>query len=187
MKSNTASTVLKTVAKLKAERKAHVDAVTEIDGVFEQLGIKASVPAKRGPKPGKRKPGRPKGSKNVAKRKPGRPKGSKNVAKRKRGRPKKTASAKAKPGRPKKAKPAATKPASKKAASKKYAVTGQQLILNVVKAAGKEGAKTSAIVKAWEAQGRGSTANNTITELLQAKKIKRVKVKGKQGSVYRLA
>lgn len=69
MALSSASELRSAIAKLQSERAGHVKAIAEIDTVFNQLGIKMSAPAKRGPKPGKRKVGRPKSTKPVAKKK----------------------------------------------------------------------------------------------------------------------
>ena len=135
------------VTRLQAERQVHVKAIIEIDDVFSQLGIKASVPAKRGPKPGKRKVGRRKAAKPVAKKK------------------------------------TATKPSARKS----FAVPGPKFVLKAIQAAGKAGATTGAIVKAWDKQGRGGNVYGIIGQLVDEKKVKRASIKGKRGSVHRLA
>lgn len=110
------------------------------------------------------------------KRGPGRPKGSGNKAKKKKpGRPKKLT----KPGRPK-------KKATPKRSRKKFAVPGHLAILQAVKASGKAGATTAALVEDWKKQGRGGSPYKTIGELVDEGKLRRKSLKGQRGSVYTL-
>ena len=46
---------------------------------------------------------------------------------------------------------------------------------------------TADINRAWTKAGRGGSANNTLTKLFKAKKLKRQKAKGVRGSVYSVA
>ncbi len=62
--------------------------------------------------------------------------------------------------------------------------TAEESILGFVKKAGKP---TTAEVNAhWQAEGRGGKADNTLTRLVQAKQLKRVKDKNVRGSRYTL-
>ena len=128
------------VAKLQAERAAHVDAIAEIDSAFAELGMKA--PKRRG-----RKPGRPK-KKMVARK-----------------------------GR---------KKAAKRAKRKKFKTTANELIITTIKRAGAKGATGAQINKAWKVVKKPGNAYTTLGLLVKAKKIKRRKVKGGKGSVYRV-
>ena len=58
------------------------------------------------------------------------------------------------------------------------------MILAIV---GKKGATTGAVNAAWKKERRAGKANPTLTELVKAKKLKRLKVKGMRGSKYILA
>jgi len=70
------------VQKLVKERQEHLDAVAQINEVFGQLGIMSGSAKKKKANPGRR--GRPEGDATAPKRRPGRPKGSKNKVKLKR-------------------------------------------------------------------------------------------------------
>ena len=129
------------VAKLQAERAAHVDAIAEIDTAFAALGMKA-------PKRRDRKPGRPK-RKMVARR--------------------------------------GKKKAAKRAKRRKFKTTANKLIITTIKRAGAKGATGAQINKAWKVAKRPGNAYTTLGLLVKGKKIKRRKVKGKKGSVYRVA
>ncbi len=67
---------------------------------------------------------------------------------------------------------------------KKFKMTANELVLGMIKKAGTKGAKGAQISKAWRAAGRPGDAYNTLGELTKAKKIKRMPLKGKQGSLY---
>ena len=76
---------------------------------------------------------------------------------------------------------------TKKARRRKFKVTANELVLATIKKAGAKGATGAQIGKAWKAAGRTSNAYNTLGLLVQAKKIRRQKIKGAKGSVYRIA
>lgn len=63
--------------------------------------------------------------------------------------------------------------------------TAEESILTYVKKAGKP--TTAEVNKHWQAEGRGGKADNTLTKLVQAKKLKRVKDKNVRGSRYTVA
>lgn len=79
---------------------------------------------------------------------------------------------------------------AKKAAAKykpsrkrqKYAQTGEQFILGLVKG---KGATTAEITKAWKAAGRSGKADNYLMKVVATKKVLRKKLK--RGSLYTLA
>ncbi len=108
---------------------------------------------------GRRRGGRPKGSVGRPKGSVGRPKGS--------------------VGRPK----GSGKRGRRKRGS--FAVTGEQMVISFVKSHGKP--KTSDINAEWKKQGRGGTADNTLTKLVSDKQLKRMKLKGERGSRYAAA
>ena len=85
----------------------------------------------------------------------------------------------AKPGRKPKA---AAKPTPRKRG--KFAVSGLDSILGFVSKAGKKGAMTSEIVKHWKSEGRSGDGYTALGELVTAKKLKREKIEGAQGSRY---
>ena len=98
------------------------------------------------------------------------------------------------PGRPKKRVAAkmgkrrvARKRAKKRAKRRKFKTTANELVLATIKKAGAKGATGVQLTKAWKAARRPGDAYNTLGLLVKAKKIKRRKVKGQRGSVYRVA
>jgi len=121
------------VAKLQADRNAHLDAIAQIDVAFEAFGI--------------------------------------TMPKTKRGKGKKKAGTTNKTGK-------ATK-------RKKFKTTANELVLATIKKAGAKGATGVQIGKAWKAAGRPGDAYNTLSSLVKEKKVKREKIKGSRGSVYR--
>ena len=82
----------------------------------------------------------------------------------------------------------AAKPlAKKKAKRKKYRVTANDFVLATIKEASTKGATGAQISKAWKAAGRPGDAYNALSTLAKEMKIKREKLQGAQGSVYRVA
>lgn len=79
----------------------------------------------------------------------------------------------------------AKKKTAKRTKRRKFRVTASQLVLATIKKAGAKGATGDQINKAWKAAGRPGNAYNTLGSLVKAKKIKREKIKGSKGSVYR--
>lgn len=134
------------INKLQAERKAHLEAITQIDATFQQFGITVAAPAKRR--------GRP---------------------------PKTTVLAKAPP------QVTETPGSGKRRTRRTFSVTGSDLILGFVKAAGKKGATTSEIVKHWKAEGRSGDGYTALGLLVKAKKLKMAKLEDEKGSRYTLA
>ena len=101
-----------------------------------------------------------------AKRGPGRPKGS-------------VRKPAAKPG----PKPAAKAPKRRKRGT--YKETAEQFVLGLL--AGGKTLKTAQIVAKWRQTKRGGKADNTLSKLTAAKKVKRANIKGARGSQYTLA
>ena len=88
-------------------------------------------------------------------------------------------------GRP----PGSGKGAAKKTTTKKgrrkrgrFSQSGDDSVLAFVK--GKGSATTKDINDHWSKEGRGGRADNTITRLFKAKKLKRQNIKGARGSRY---
>ena len=81
---------------------------------------------------------------------------------------------------------AAAAPAKKgtRKARRHFPVSGLDSILAFVKTAGKKGVTTAEIVKYWKAEGRSGDGYTTLGELVTAKKLKREKIEGAQGSRY---
>ena len=129
------------VARLQADRNAHLDAVAHIDAAFDALGITIPKTKKRGRK------------------------GKKTVA----------------------VKRFAKKQTAKRAKRRKFKVTANDLVLATIKKAGAKGATGARIGKVWKSAGRTGDAYNTLGALAKEKKVKRVKIKGAKGSVYRIA
>lgn len=74
--------------------------------------------------------------------------------------------------------------AKKTAKRKKYDVTAEQFVLDLVKGGG---ATTAEINKAWAQAGRTGRADNTLNKMLKAGKLKRENLKGQRGSKYTAA
>lgn len=83
-----------------------------------------------------------------------------------------------------KAKSATKKEGAKTGGRGKFPVTGDQVVLDFVKANGS--VSTEEIRKHWEAIGRKGKADNNLTNLVKSNQLKRVKVEGKPGSRYEL-
>jgi hypothetical protein len=80
----------------------------------------------------------------------------------------------------------AKKKTAKRAKRRKFRVTAHELVLATIKDAGAKGATGAQIGKAWKAAGRIGDAYTTLGALAKENKIKRKKIKGAQGSVYRI-
>ena len=65
-----------------------------------------------------------------------------------------------------------------------FAKTGTQSILDFVQGKGKTGATSAEINKHWKAEGRGATADTTLSQLTKKKTLKRQKINGAKGSRY---
>ncbi len=81
----------------------------------------------------------------------------------------------------------AKKKAAKRAKRKKFKITATAFVLATIKKGGTKGATSAQVSKAWKAAGRSGDAYNTLGILFKEKKIKREKIKGGKGNVYRLA
>jgi hypothetical protein len=68
---------------------------------------------------------------------------------------------------------------------RKFAVSGEQMILSFVKSKSNPIGKD--IQKHWGSEGRAGAAANLISKLVKAKKLKRTPLKGERGSRYSLA
>lgn len=154
MAKELASQLADLISGLQRKRQEHVDAIAEIDAIFEQYGIKPQEQKRRGRPPG-RKPGR----------KPGR-----------------------RPGRPPAA--AAQKSGGRKTrrrTRRKFAVSGLDSIMGLVKSAGKKGVTTSEIVGHWKSEGRSGNGYNALGQLVKEKKLTKEKLKNAKGSRYKAA
>ena len=100
------------------------------------------------------------------------------------GRPRLAKAGKGPVGRPKSKKTKKKKKAGRPRRSR-FGQTAEELVLAFVKS----NPRTSAgqVNSHWKKQERGGTANNALTKLTKAKKLKRVKVKGERGSRYVVA
>lgn len=92
-----------------------------------------------------------------------------------------------KPGKKKAVGKIAKKKTAKKTKRKKFKTSANELVLATVKKGGAKGSTGAQISKAWKTAGRPGDAYNTLGVLFKEKKIKREKIKGAKGSVYRLA
>jgi hypothetical protein len=68
---------------------------------------------------------------------------------------------------------------------RKFAVTGENMIVNFVKS--KSSPMGREIEKQWKHEGRAGVAANLISKLVKAKMLKRVPLKDQRGSRYTLA
>lgn len=78
----------------------------------------------------------------------------------------------------------ATKPDAIRRRGQSGGETAQDFILSLVKT--RKAISTSEIGTAWKKVGRGGRSDNTLSILVKAGKLKRVKIKGGRGSEYRL-
>ncbi len=148
----------KLIQSLRAKRAAHIDAIAELDSLFEQYGINAE------------------GAGNGRRKRRGRPRKKKVASHKKVGRKK-----------------AGRKKASKKKAAKKkvgrgrgkYRMSGDEAVLRFVKRRGNP--TTSEINKFWQSQGRGGSADNSLSSLTKDSKLKRENIPNARGSRYRVA
>ena len=155
-KSRPGTTELKNlINQLCVERQHHIDSIAEIDATFREFGIGGGGTAPRKGKGGRRK---------AAEAAPA-------AAKRGRG------------GRRKGSKAASAPKATRRAPrSGKFAVTGDEFILQFLKEKG--GATTEEIRNHWKSSGRGGKAENNLTGLVKRNQVKRTKLAGKAGSTY---
>ena len=94
------------------------------------------------------------------------------------------------PGRPRKTEVApevAVQPATPPLKGKRrwFSVTAEQSILDFVSKSGSP--TTKEVNRHWKAEGRGGTADNTLSLMVKKQAIKRVPLEGKHGSQYVLA
>jgi hypothetical protein len=96
------------------------------------------------------------------------------------------------PGRPPKTQPAVTPVAVTAAAPQKhkgkrrwFSVTAEQSILDFISKS--DSPTTKDVNRHWKAEGRGGTADNTLSLMVKKKAIKRVPIEGKHGSRYTVA
>jgi len=66
----------------------------------------------------------------------------------------------------------------------RYAVSGTELVLGMVKKAGAKGVPGGEINEIWVKQGRAGSAYNILGQLLDANKVKKQKNKAGRGSLY---
>ena len=74
---------------------------------------------------------------------------------------------------------------NRKRVRRKFAVSGEQLILGFVKS--KSNPVGKEIEKHWSSEGRAATAANLLSKLVKEKKLKRTPLKDGRGSRYSLA
>jgi transcriptional regulator with XRE-family HTH domain len=88
--------------------------------------------------------------------------------------------------RPNPTKSAVAEPPAPRARQRgKFKQTAEQLIASLLK--GRKSLKTSAINLAWKKQGRAGNADNTLSLMVKARKLRRARVKGERGSKYSMA
>jgi hypothetical protein len=94
------------------------------------------------------------------------------------------AGAPARRGRPPKAASAQSAPTSGRR-RRRFAVSGEQSVINFVKQQGKP--TTQQVKKHWQSEGRGGTSDNVLSKLVREKRLKRAPLKGQRGSEYSVA
>ena len=144
MAKELASQLAGLISDLQRQRQDHVNAIAEIDAVFEKYSIRSPERKRRGRPPGKRMDGARVGMKPAGRKGRRRTRG-------------------------------------------KFAKTGLESVLEFVASKGAKGATSAEINTQWKSEGRGATADTTLSQLTKAKKLKRVKLKGQKGSRYTLA
>ena len=146
------------IDRLRSERATLMSRVSDIDASFGRFGISiiGTVTPAVAAKPGMRI-GRPPGSKNSTKK----------------------SAIVAKPTKPAKA---AGKPVTKNRKRGKFAVSGDESILTFIKSTDKP--NTADVNAHWTKEGRGGTADNTLSLLVKSGKLKRIVVEGERGSRY---
>ncbi len=79
------------------------------------------------------------------------------------------------------------KPGKKRGRKKRgsFAVSGEDSVLNFIKSA--KNPTTAQVNEHWTKEGRGGKADNTISKLVKANKLKRTNIKGERGSKYKVA
>jgi len=170
MATSTASELSRLINKLQEERTEHVAKIAEIDATFASLGIAVEVKAATTGK----KRGRPAKAKTATTgKKRGRPAKAKTAVK---AAPK----ADAKPAPKKKVKKSKRKAGARRA----FTTTGEQSVLAFIKA--NKNVTTAQVNTNWTNEGRSGKADNTLSKLTAAKKIKRSNIQGQRGSKYSL-
>jgi DNA-binding transcriptional regulator YiaG len=66
-----------------------------------------------------------------------------------------------------------------------YSQTAEEFIASLVKS--RKATTSTQINAAWKRDGRGGNANNTLSRMVAARKLKRTKLKGERGSKYAVA
>lgn len=92
-----------------------------------------------------------------------------------------------KPGRPRAAQPKAAGRGGARRKRGTFEKTGLESIMDFVKSKGKAGATSGEINQNWKSEGRGATADTTLSQLTKQKKLKRRKIRGAKGSRYTFA
>ena len=67
----------------------------------------------------------------------------------------------------------------------RFARSGEDSVVSFVKSKGNP--STAEVNQHWKSEGRAGKADNTLTRLVQQKKLKRQKIKGERGSRYQAA
>jgi hypothetical protein len=74
---------------------------------------------------------------------------------------------------------------SRKRRRKHFSMTADETVLAFIKS--KKNPTTKDVNKYWKSEGRGHTADNTLTKLVKEKKLKREPLKEGRGSTYSIA
>jgi hypothetical protein len=167
--TSAAATLARLIAQLRSEHQDHLDAIAEIDQTLKDFGvsfgdktvkgtgIKAASRKGKGKRSG---PTKANGARKSARKAPARGRAAAGTT----------------------AKGKAAKAAGKAGKASKFPQTGDELILDFIKATG--GATTEEIRKHWASVGRKSKAENNLTTLVRGSKLRRVKQEGMPGSRY---
>jgi hypothetical protein len=148
------------IEELKQEREQHVEAIERIDATAAQYGIDLEAISGSG----SRKKAARRGSKKATKKKAARKKAAKKSA----------------------AKKSSKKASGKKGARKKrgrFSQTGSASVLAFVKQHG--GPTAAEVNQQWHKEGRGGTADNTLSQLVKGGYLKRVQIKGETKRRYK--
>lgn len=165
-----AATLARLIAQLRSEHQDHLDAIAEIDQTLKDFGVSFGDKTVKGA-------GIKAASRKGKEKRSGLPKskGTRKSSRKAPARGRAAAGTTAKKGK-------AAKAAGKAGKASKFPQTGDELILDFIKATG--GATTEEIRKHWASVGRKGKAENNLTTLVRGSKLRRVKLEGKPGSRY---
>lgn len=155
------------IVKLQQERQSHLEAIAEIDRVFDRFGIASQE---------RRKRGRPRGRRTArARSKAGRRSSKKRV-----GRPSMTRASK------KRRKATMGTTTRRQGGSRRHSVSGPEFVVQFVTRKGEKGATSSEISERWASEKRGKGVYVVLGKLVRDKRLKKHAMEGR-GSRYTAA